>query len=98
MWFCTFHEVKPLNPITTEAELIAFCRNELSLMTGVAPEAIHDDTRFEDLRLNSMHAMQMLDELEDRINISISPLAFWENPTLSLFCKYLAIRLKSLHP
>lgn len=84
-----------MKPITTEAELIKFCREELSQMTGVAPNLIHNDTRFEDLRLNSIHAMQMLDELEDRINISISPLVFWENPTLSLFCKYIVSQLKS---
>lgn len=84
-----------MKPITTEAELIAFCREELSHMTGVAPNLIHADTRFEDLRLNSIHAMQMLDELEDRINLSISPLVFWENPTLSLFCKHIASQLKS---
>ncbi len=83
--------------LVTEEELISFCREELSMMTGVAPELIHDDIRFDDLRLNSIHAMQMLDELEDRTNLSINPIVFWENPTLSSFCKYIALRIKSLH-
>ncbi len=87
-----------MSQLVTEEELISFCREELSMMTGVAPELIHDDIRFEDLRLNSIHAMQMLDELEDRINLSISPITFWENPTLSSFCKYMALQIKSLHP
>jgi acyl carrier protein len=74
----------------SEEQLIAFCREELAMMMGVAPESINKDTNFEDLRLNSIHAMQMLDELEDRLNISISPIIFWENPTLSSFCKAIA--------
>jgi acyl carrier protein len=79
----------------TEAELISFCREELSQMMGVTPEAIDIHANFEDLRLNSIHAMQMLDELEDRLGITISPIVFWENPTLSSFCKNIFSQLKS---
>lgn len=82
----------------TEEELISFCREELSQMMGVKPESIDANTNFEELRLNSIHAMQMLDELEDRLNISISPIVFWENPTLSSFCKTIANQIKSSHP
>jgi acyl carrier protein len=74
----------------SEDELIAFCREELGMMMGVPPESISVDASFEDLRLNSIHAMQMLDELEDRLGISISPIIFWENPTLAAFCKSIA--------
>jgi acyl carrier protein len=81
--------------ILTEEELILFRRQELSQMTGVEFESITRDTSFEDLRLNSIHAMQMLDELEDRLGISISPIAFWENPTLYAFCKYIVSQPKS---
>lgn len=79
----------------TEEELISFCREELSQMMGVKPSPIDVNTNFEELRLNSIHAMQMLDELEDRLNISISPIVFWENPTLSSFCKTIANQTKS---
>lgn len=74
----------------SEDELIAFCREELGMMLGVPPESIRTDSSFEDLRLNSIHAMQMLDELEDRLGITISPIIFWENPTLAAFCKSIA--------
>lgn len=77
----------------SEEQLITFCREELGMMMGVAPESISMDANFEELRLNSIHAMQMLDELEDRLNISISPIIFWENPTLSSFCKAIAQQL-----
>lgn len=73
----------------TEDELINFCREELSQMMGVTPESIDLHATFDSLRLNSIHAMQMLDELEDRFNISISPIIFWENPTLDSFCKHI---------
>jgi acyl carrier protein len=76
-----------MQKILTEEELISFCREELSQMMGVTPESIDVNANFEDLRLNSIHAMQMLDELEDRLGITISPLLFWENPTLTDFCK-----------
>ncbi len=79
----------------TEQELILFCKEELSQMMGVPPESIDMHATFESLRLNSIHAMQMLDELEDSLNITISPLVFWENPTLSAFCKYIVTQLKS---
>jgi acyl carrier protein len=79
----------------TEEELILFCREELSQMMGVPPESIDIHVTFESLRLNSIHAMQMLDELEDSLNITLSPLVFWENPTLSAFCKHIATQLKS---
>lgn len=79
----------------SEQELISFCREELSQMMGIPPESIDINTSFEDLRLNSIHAMQMLDELEDRLNISISPIIFWENPTIASFCKTIAQQIKS---
>lgn len=84
-----------MNEPLSEEELITFCREELSHMMGVTPESIDIHADFEALRLNSIHAMQMLDELEDRLNISISPIVFWENPTLSSFCKYISTQLKS---
>lgn len=71
----------------SEDELIAFCREELGMMLGVPPGSISLTASFEDLRLNSIHAMQMLDELEDRLGITISPIIFWESPTLAAFCK-----------
>ncbi len=74
----------------SEEQLINFCREELAMMMGVTPDSISIDTSFEALRLNSIHAMQLLDELEDRLGISISPILFWENPTISAFCKYIA--------
>jgi acyl carrier protein len=82
-----------MRKILTEEELILFCREELSSMMGVTPESIDIHANFEALRLNSIHAMQMLDELEDRLNISISPIVFWENPTLSSFCKYIVTQI-----
>jgi acyl carrier protein len=84
-----------MQKVLSEQKLISFCREELSQMMGVPPESIDINASFEDLRLNSIHAMQMLDELEDRLNISISPIIFWENPTLSLFCKTISAQLKS---
>lgn len=79
----------------SEEELVAFCREELSLMLGIEPESIGLDTRFESLRLNSIHAMQLLDELEDKLRVSISPIVFWENPTLGSFCKYMSLLQQS---
>ena len=84
-----------MQKVLSERELIAFCREELAQMMGVAPESVDENASFEDLRLNSIHAMQMLDELEDRLNISISPIIFWENPTLASFCKTIATQIKS---
>lgn len=84
-----------MQKVLSEEELISFCREELALMMGVPSESIDVHASFEDLRLNSIHAMQMLDELEDRLNISISPIIFWENPTLSSFCKTIAQQIKS---
>lgn len=79
-----------MQKLLTEEDLIVFCREELSHMLGVTPESINMNANFEDLRLNSIHAMQMLDELEDRLGITISPIVFWENPTLSDFCKHIS--------
>ncbi len=79
----------------TEKELVDICAHELSLMMGIPADQIRGDTLFESLRLNSLHAMQLLDELEDRFSISISPMAFWENPTLSAFCKHVLLEIKS---
>jgi acyl carrier protein len=73
----------------SEEQLMNFCRDELAMMMGVPPDSISQDANFEDLRLNSIHAMQLLDEIEDRLGISVSPITFWENPTLSGFCKYI---------
>jgi acyl carrier protein len=84
-----------MNQHPTEEQLILICREELAVMMGVTPETISVDANFEDLRLNSIHAMQLLDELEDRLHISISPIVFWENPSLATFCKFIIGQLKS---
>lgn len=81
----------------SEKEIVAFCKSELSLMLGIPESQLRDDMNFEKMRINSMHAMQLLDELEDRLSVSISPLAFWENPTLAEFGRHVAGLAKSSH-
>lgn len=83
----------------TKQELIAFCKEELSPMIGIPTEEIDIHANFDTLRLNSIHAMQLLDELEDYARIRLSPLLFWENPTIESFCTSIyEDHLKSSHP
>ena len=76
-----------MKKIFTEEEVIKTIVDELSLMLGLPAEAI------ETYRLNSIHAMQLLDELEEKFNIEISPLWIWEFPTISSFAKQVVAAL-----
>lgn len=74
----------------SEDEILKYCKQELSLMLGTPISEIANDASFESLRLNSLHAMQLMDELEDQLSVSLSPVIFWEYPTLKLFCHHIA--------
>ena len=82
-----------MKKIFTEEEVIKTIVDELSLMLGLPAEAIDTGISFETYRLNSIHAMQLLDELEEKFNIEISPLWIWEFPTISSFAKQVVAAL-----
>lgn len=76
-----------MKKLFTEEEVIKTIVDELTLMLGLPAEAIHPEAPFETYRLNSIHAMQLLDELEAEFNIELSPLWIWEFPTIAQFAK-----------
>jgi acyl carrier protein len=67
-------------------------------MIGVPEDRIDIQASFETFRLNSIHAMHLLDELEDYTQIRISPMLFWEKPTLASFCNFIHSELLKSQP
>jgi len=45
-------------------------------------EEVNVHTKFFELGLDSISAMYMIEELENRLSITISPLDFWDYPTI----------------
>ncbi len=82
-----------MKKLFTEEEVVKAIVDELALMLGLPAEAINPNQSFETYRLNSIHAMQLLDELEGKFHIELSPLWIWEFPTISLFAKQVVAEL-----
>lgn len=74
----------------TKVHILQTLKQELSKETGLAVEDIADDASFFSLGLNSISAVYILDKLEEKLQIPMNPMFFWDYPTVSLFAEHLA--------
>lgn len=73
----------------TKEEILQLLKSEIAAETGIAISEIGDEASFFELGLNSISAVFILDVLEKKLNVEMSPLFFWDYPTLDRFAEYI---------
>lgn len=61
--------------------------------TGEKPEAINVDDTFHALGLDSVTGVFVMERLERKFQISLTPLDFWDYPTIRSFSEYIQTKL-----
>lgn len=68
-----------------------YIKELISEETGVRVSEIKDSDSFFDLGLDSISAIYLLEVIENHYNITISPIDFWDYPTIKLFSEKINI-------
>jgi len=56
---------------------------------------IDEDATFHNLGLNSLTSVYIMEEMENRFNIQLNPMQFWDYPTIRLFSKFIQAKISS---
>ncbi len=73
-----------------EVEVSDWLRNRIAALVGLDPTSVDPDVPFAALGLVSRHAVQLAGELEERIGHAISPVLFYEFPTVGALSRFLS--------
>jgi acyl carrier protein len=66
----------------TKSAIIEFLKQEVSKECRVPYEAVNADLPFADFAMDSLQAVYVMDRLEKFIGVELSPLYFWDYPTI----------------
>ena len=61
----------------------------VSRETSIATNDIKVDETFHELGLDSINAVFVMEKLEKEFDVSLSPLCFWDYPTIRLLSEYI---------
>lgn len=67
----------------TKSTIIEFLKQEVSQECRVPYEAVNADLPFADFTMDSLQAVYIMDRLEKFIGVELSPLYFWDYPTIN---------------
>lgn len=76
--------------MTTKEDILQLLKSEIAAETGIPVSEIDDTASFFELGLNSISAVFILDLLEKKLKVEMSPLFFWDYPTLDRFAEYIS--------
>lgn len=74
----------------TKAEIITILKAEIAKESDMRPDEIQNDSPFHSLRLDSISAVFVLDEVGKKINMELNPLFFWDYPTVDLLAEHIS--------
>ncbi|MEM7107118.1 MAG: acyl carrier protein [Bacteroidota bacterium] len=72
-------------------ELIPFMQTLIAKETNTKAMSISAQSEFHKFGLDSISAMFLLEELEREFNVTISPLHFWDYPTIEKLAEQIVI-------
>tara|TARA_R110002049_G_scaffold18219_9_gene69964 strand:- start:1261 stop:1512 length:252 start_codon:yes stop_codon:yes gene_type:complete len=78
-----------------EAELLEFLRTQIAQRTQLAQGDIQADAPLGDLGLQSIDAVLMCGDVEDRFGIEMDPAAVFEHDTLNSFAQYVLQQMQA---
>jgi acyl carrier protein len=70
-------------------ELLTFIKSAISEETGVGLESIDESQPFIQMGLDSLSSIVILNQIEDKFNVELNPIYFWDYPTLGSFTDFL---------
>jgi len=74
----------------TKQEISDFCVNQLAEILRIPKEQVDVNAKFARLGLDSAMTVYLLMELEDRLNLELSPETFYDYPTVDALSAYIA--------
>jgi len=72
---------------TVQQIIVHFKTSVAEEMKG-QPSEINEDDTFHELGLDSISSVFLMEEVEKEYNITLSPLCFWDYPTIRLLAVY----------
>lgn len=84
----------------TKNDLIEILKEKVAAECNIPRESIDINTEFINFNMDSVKAVYIMDQLEKFMEIELSPLYFWDNPTINSLSTFLAekvIRIRSGH-
>jgi acyl carrier protein len=73
----------------TKAEIIRILKEQIGRETGLGLLEIDEAATFYSLGLDSISCVYVLDKLEKRLQIELTPIMFWDYPTVELLAEHL---------
>ena len=74
----------------TKDEISAFCVEQLAEILRIPKDTIDVNAKFTRLGLDSAMTVYLLMELEDKLNLELSPETFHDHPTIEALSAHLA--------
>lgn len=93
-----FHFRKILMNKITKSEITEFLKKEVSKECNVPLQDIDVNLPFVDFHMDSLKAVYIMDRLEKYIGEELSPLYFWDNPTIDSLSGFLVERINHEPP
>jgi len=74
----------------TKQEISAFCVDQLAEILRIPKDTVDVNVKFTRLGLDSTMTVYLLMELEDRLDLELSPETFYDHPTIAELSAHLA--------
>ena len=74
----------------TKQDISTFCVDQLAEILRIPKEQVDVNAKFARLGLDSAMTVYLLMELEDRLNLELSPETFYDHPTVDALSAHLA--------
>ncbi len=74
----------------TQEQISEFCIVSLAKVLRIPKERVATDTKFKRLGLDSAMVVYVMMELEEKLDIELSPDDFYDHPTIDELSRYLA--------
>jgi acyl carrier protein len=85
-----------LELIMTREQISDFCITSLANVLRIPTDRVKTDTKFSRLGLDSAMVVYLLMELEEKLELELSPDDFYDYPTIDELSRYLAERRATL--
>jgi acyl carrier protein len=80
----------------TREQISDFCITSLANLLRITTDRVKTDTKFSRLGLDSAMVVYLLMELEEKLELELSPDDFYDYPTIDELSRYLAERRATL--
>ncbi|MBS1544456.1 MAG: acyl carrier protein [Bacteroidetes bacterium] len=79
----------------TRDEITVFVKQSIAEETGTDARSINPSAPLSSLGIDSLSAIVILNRIEDHYHTELSPLCFWDHPTVGEFTNFLCNHLKA---